>query len=80
MKQFRFSAVISRETEINRANAVSAMCDECVKLDQKIEHYKGMIARIPDPLTTERVGKLIEDLQAQKAALHPEKDGTAGRS
>jgi hypothetical protein len=33
------------------------MCDECVKLDQKIEHYKRMIARISDPLTTERVGK-----------------------
>jgi len=53
------------------------MCDECVKLDQKIEHYKRMIARVSDPLITERVGKLIEDIRAQKAALHPEKDGTA---
>jgi hypothetical protein len=53
------------------------MCDECVKLDQKIEHYKRMIARISDPLTTERVWQLIEDIQAQKAALHPETDGTA---
>jgi uncharacterized protein VirK/YbjX len=25
-----------------------------------------MIARISDPLTTERVGKLIEDIQARK--------------
>jgi hypothetical protein len=53
------------------------MCDECVKLDQKIEHYERMIARVSDPLTTERVGKLIEDIRGQKAALHPEKDGTA---
>jgi len=29
-----------------------------------------MIERISDPLTTEGVGKLIEDMQAQKAALH----------
>ena len=52
------------------------MCDECVKLDQMIEHYR-MIARVSDPLITERVGKLIKDIRAQKAALHLEKDGTA---
>ena len=55
------------------------MCAECVKLDEKIESYKRMIARISDPLTTERVGQLIEDIQAQKAALH-EKDGAPGHS
>jgi hypothetical protein len=74
------SAVLSEEAEITRAIAVPTMCDECVKLDQKIERYRRMIERISDPLTTEGVGKLIEDMQAQKAALHPEKDGTAGHS
>ena len=49
------------------------MCDECVKLDQKIENYRRMIVRVSDPLTTEAVERLIKGIQAQKAALHPEK-------
>ena len=46
------------------------MCDECVKLDQKIENYRRMIVRVSDPLTTEAVERLIKGIQAQKAALH----------
>jgi hypothetical protein len=30
------------------------------------------MSRIPDQLTNERVQRLIEDMQAEKAALHPE--------
>jgi hypothetical protein len=48
------------------------MCDKCDKLDKKIEHYRNLIARVPDPLTVERVGELIKEMQAQKAELHPE--------
>jgi hypothetical protein len=48
------------------------MCDKCEELDQKIEHYRQIIARVPDPLLAERVGKLIENLQVQKVAFHPE--------
>jgi hypothetical protein len=48
------------------------MCDKCNQLDKKIEHYRNLIARVPDPLTVERVGELIKEMQAQKAALHPE--------
>jgi hypothetical protein len=46
------------------------MCDECVKFDQKIDHFRRMIARVQDPLTSERVGKLIDEMLAKKAALH----------
>jgi hypothetical protein len=49
------------------------MCEQCVELDKKIEHYRGLIARIADPLTNERVEKLIEEMQTQKSALHPER-------
>ena len=38
------------------------MCDECVKLDKKIDHYRAH----------EGLGKLIEEMKAQKAALHPQ--------
>jgi hypothetical protein len=50
------------------------MCDKCAKLDKKIEHYRGMTLAIGDQLTVERIKALIEDLQAQKAVLHPEQE------
>jgi len=50
------------------------MCDKCAELDEKIEHYRGLRPRITDPQTTEGLRKLIDDMQAQKAALHPEQE------
>ena len=47
------------------------MCDKCRELDKKIDHYRSLMNRITDQLTIERVGKLIEEMQALKAALHP---------
>jgi hypothetical protein len=49
------------------------MCDKCVELDKKIEHYWKLHAAISDQLTLDGIKALIEDLQARKAALHPEK-------
>jgi len=48
------------------------MCETCNELDKKIEHYRQLAARVRDPLLTEGVGKLIEEMEAQKAAFHPE--------
>jgi hypothetical protein len=48
------------------------MCDKCNKLDKKIEHYETMLVSIGDRVTVERLMALVEELQAQKAALHPE--------
>ena len=48
------------------------MCDECAKLDKKIDHYRSLMARVTDQLTNEGLGKLVEEMKAQKAALHPE--------
>jgi hypothetical protein len=48
------------------------MCDKCTKLDKKIEHYETMIVSIGDRVTVERLMALVAELQAQKAALHPE--------
>jgi hypothetical protein len=50
----------------------SAMCDKCAKLDKKIEHYETMIVSIGDRVTVERLMAMVANLQAQKAALHPE--------
>jgi hypothetical protein len=48
------------------------MCDRCEELDSKIERYRQLAERVRDPLLTEGVSKLIEEMEAQKAALHPE--------
>jgi len=55
-----------------RANAELKMCDKCVELDGKIEHYQRLSAGVTDQLTLDGIKKLIEGMKAQKAALHPE--------
>ena len=48
------------------------MCDKCVALDKKIDHYEKMLISIGDRVTVDRLMALVGDLQAQKLALHPE--------
>jgi hypothetical protein len=48
------------------------MCDKCVEHDKKIERYRRVSSSINDQLTIDGLKKLIADLEAQKAALHPE--------
>ena len=50
------------------------MCEKCEELDDKIEHYRNLRARVTDRQTNEGIGELIEDMLAQKAALHPERE------
>jgi hypothetical protein len=47
------------------------MCDKCVELDSKIDHYRFLASRLTDQLTLDGIKQLIERMQAQKAALHP---------
>jgi hypothetical protein len=48
------------------------MCEKCVELDKKIEHYLFMASRITDQPELDGIKELIELVQGQKAALHPE--------
>ena len=50
------------------------MCDKCAELDEKIERYRRVSSSINDQLTIDRLKALIEELHAQKAALHPEQE------
>jgi hypothetical protein len=50
------------------------MCDKCAELDKKIEHYRSLVARVTDEQTNTGLRKLIDGLEAQKAALHPEQE------
>ena len=48
------------------------MCEQCVKVDEKFEHYKRIAGSITDRVTIERINELIKSMTAEKAALHPE--------
>jgi hypothetical protein len=50
------------------------MCEKCVELDGKIEHYQRLSARIADQPTLDGIKELIERMKAQKAVLHPEQE------
>ena len=50
------------------------MCDKCDELDKKIARYLALSRQLADPITNEQTNKLIEDLKAEKVALHPEQN------
>jgi hypothetical protein len=50
------------------------MCDRCIQLDKKIEHYERLASGMADELTLERIRELVQELRAQKAALHPDEE------
>jgi hypothetical protein len=49
------------------------MCEQCVEIDKKIEHYRLLASRLTDQLTLNGIEQLIERMQTRKAALHPER-------
>jgi hypothetical protein len=50
------------------------MCEKCVELDGKIEHYQRMASRMTDQATLDGIKELIKRMKAQKAVLHPEQE------
>jgi hypothetical protein len=44
------------------------MCDKCVELDRKIEHYERIAASITDQLTIDRFKMLIEECGPERSA------------
>jgi hypothetical protein len=55
-----------------RANAELTMCDKCIQLDKKIEHYERLASAMADELTVERLRESVREMRAQKNALYPE--------
>ena len=47
------------------------MCERCVEFDAKIERYNRIAGYLTDQLTIERIKMLVNELAAEKAALHP---------
>jgi hypothetical protein len=46
------------------------MCEKCVELDRKIEHYERIRLSIADQVTVDRIKELIAEMSAQKAQFH----------
>jgi hypothetical protein len=53
------------------------MCWKCDEIDKKIAHYRTLSSRVTDTLTLEGLQQLVDKLEVEKKALHPElqKDG-----
>ena len=49
------------------------MCEKCVAIDGKIEHYRNLSSLITDQRTLEGIKHLIAQMEAEKQALHPER-------
>lgn len=49
------------------------MCERCAEFDKKITHFKDLNSRVFDEQVREGIAMLIEQYEAQKIALHPEK-------
>ena len=48
------------------------MCDKCIELGGKIEHYRKLDAAISDQLATQIIADRIQRMEAQKVQFHPE--------
>jgi hypothetical protein len=57
-----------------RANAGLKMCEKCAEIDKKIDHYKNLSFLIADKQAVDGIKQLIEQMEAEKAALHPEQE------
>ena len=47
------------------------MCEQCKEIEARIDRYKRISASVTDPFTLDQIKKLINELVAQKAMLHP---------
>ena len=49
------------------------MCEKCVEIDGKIEHYQNLSSLIVDQRTLDAIKLLIAQMEAEKLTLHPER-------
>jgi hypothetical protein len=49
-----------------------AMCNKCDEIDKTIVRYRRIKERVSDHALVDRARELIAEMEADKAALHPE--------
>jgi len=50
------------------------MCERCETIDRQLLNYRHVHASIDDRLALSLLVEVIEDLEAEKASLHPVND------
>jgi len=60
------------DNPLTRVNAGYGMCKQCDEIDAKIAQLEGLILRVLDQHTLDGINEMIAELEARKAALHPE--------
>jgi hypothetical protein len=50
------------------------MCDRCLEIDKTIERYRRIQHTVLGKTFVDRAKELIAEVEADKLALHPEKD------
>lgn len=48
------------------------MCEKCIEIDAKIEHYQRLSSMVTDQATLDAIKKLVKQMKAEKVTLHPE--------
>ncbi|MHC2550354.1 hypothetical protein ACVJ6Q_001639 [Bradyrhizobium elkanii] len=51
------------------------MCKQCDELQMQIDMFRRALGQRFDPLTTDRLKVGVAEIEAKKAALHPETTG-----
>ena len=46
------------------------MCDVCIEIDNKIEHYRRLARQVTDQPTLDGIERLIAECYATKIGLH----------
>ena len=49
------------------------MCEKCVAIDGKIEHYQNLSSLVTDQRTLDAIKQLIAQMEAEKQTLHPQR-------
>ena len=56
------------------------MCEKCIEIDGKIARYQRLSGSITDQLTLDGIKLIVEQMKAEKQALHPEQATDRGMS
>ena len=48
------------------------MCEKCVEVDRRIEHYQNLSSCVTDQIAQEGVRILIAKYRADRKAMHPD--------
>lgn len=48
------------------------MCTKCNELDKRIARYSRLSGLVSDRFTIDRFDQVVAEIEAEKAALHPE--------